>query len=137
MAHYVGILDGSDDNWGVRIPDVPGCVGAGNTPDEAIASVTGALRDVMAHKANGSVRDPDRKGRWQGPYINQALAGRNARSNSTASREWTPREGQPDDRRGFCLRRSTGKRPGESRADPNLWPAPRAIRSRRNGDPLK
>ncbi len=22
MAHYVGILDGSGENWGVRIPDV-------------------------------------------------------------------------------------------------------------------
>ncbi|MEJ0092794.1 MAG: type II toxin-antitoxin system HicB family antitoxin [Methylocella sp.] len=58
MAHYVGILDGSGNNWGVRIPDVPGCVGAGNTPDEAIASVTSALRDVMAHKANGSFEIP-------------------------------------------------------------------------------
>lgn len=48
--HYVGILDGNRDLWGVRIPDLPGCVGAGATPEEAVADVTRALRDVMAHK---------------------------------------------------------------------------------------
>ena len=29
--HYVGILDGSGDVWGVRVPDVEGCVGGGAT----------------------------------------------------------------------------------------------------------
>jgi predicted RNase H-like HicB family nuclease len=50
MAYYVGILDGSGKVWGVRFPDVPGCVGAGASPDEAIADATKALRDVMAYK---------------------------------------------------------------------------------------
>ena len=50
MAHYVGILDGSGKVWGVRFPDVPGCVGVGASPDEAIADATKALRDVMAYK---------------------------------------------------------------------------------------
>lgn len=50
MAHYVGIIDGSGDVWGVRFPDAPGCVGAGATPEEAIADATMALRDVMAYK---------------------------------------------------------------------------------------
>jgi predicted RNase H-like HicB family nuclease len=35
---------------GVRFPDIPGCVGAGASPDEAIADATKALRDVMAYK---------------------------------------------------------------------------------------
>ncbi|CAN7534927.1 type II toxin-antitoxin system HicB family antitoxin [Phyllobacterium sp. LjRoot231] len=58
MTYYVGILDGADDVWGVRIPDVPGCVGGGSTPDEAIADVIIALRDVMAHKRGGGFEVP-------------------------------------------------------------------------------
>jgi predicted RNase H-like HicB family nuclease len=50
MTHYVGIIDGSGDVWGVRFPDAPGCVGAGATPEDAIADATAALRDVMAYK---------------------------------------------------------------------------------------
>jgi predicted RNase H-like HicB family nuclease len=50
MVHYVGILDGSGDVWGVRFPDVPGCVGGGASPEEAIADATTALRDVTAYK---------------------------------------------------------------------------------------
>lgn len=45
MTHYVGILDGSDDVWGVRIPDLPGCHGGGATPDAAIADAVSAVRD--------------------------------------------------------------------------------------------
>jgi predicted RNase H-like HicB family nuclease len=45
MVHYVGILDGSVDVWGLRIPDAPGCHGGGSTPDEAIADATSALRE--------------------------------------------------------------------------------------------
>lgn len=54
MQFYVGILDGSDDVWGVRIADIPGCVGGGATPEEAIADVTRALRDVAEFKAKGN-----------------------------------------------------------------------------------
>ncbi|MGO9171049.1 MAG: type II toxin-antitoxin system HicB family antitoxin [Rhodomicrobium sp.] len=50
MVHYVGVLDGSGEVWGVRFPDVPGCVGGGASPEEAIEDATTALRDVMAYK---------------------------------------------------------------------------------------
>jgi predicted RNase H-like HicB family nuclease len=53
MTHYVGILDGGGDVWGVTLHDIDGCVGAGGTPEEAIESVTIALRDVAAHKISG------------------------------------------------------------------------------------
>ena len=53
MTCHVGILDGSGDVWGVRIADVPGCVGAGATPDAAVLDATVALRDVMAYKRSG------------------------------------------------------------------------------------
>ena len=53
MTYYVGVLDGGGDVWGVRIPDLPGCVGGGKTPEAAIADVAEALRDVLAHKREG------------------------------------------------------------------------------------
>jgi predicted RNase H-like HicB family nuclease len=58
MAHYVGVLDGADDVWGVRIPDIPGCVGGGATPDAALADAIEALRDVVAHKRDGGYPVP-------------------------------------------------------------------------------
>lgn len=55
MAYYVGILDGAKDVWGIRIPDVPGCYGAGATPEAAVEDAISALREVAAHWANKSV----------------------------------------------------------------------------------
>ena len=59
MTYYVGILDGAGDVWGVRIPDVEGCVGAGPTPDDAIADAAIALRVVMAHRRRGGFGVPE------------------------------------------------------------------------------
>ncbi|MCW2317627.1 putative RNase H-like HicB family nuclease [Rhodoblastus acidophilus] len=53
MLHYVGILDGANDVWGVRIADIDGCVGGGSTPEAALADAITALRDVVAHKKSG------------------------------------------------------------------------------------
>lgn len=53
MTHFVGVIDGGGKNWGVRFPDVDGCVGAGETVEEAITSATEALREVMSYKRNG------------------------------------------------------------------------------------
>ena len=53
MTHYVGILDGGGKNWGVRFPDIDGCVGAGATPEAAVADAARALRDVMGYKRGG------------------------------------------------------------------------------------
>ncbi len=43
MTFYVGILDGSDDVWGVRIPDCPGAYGAGESAEAAAASAIKGL----------------------------------------------------------------------------------------------
>lgn len=51
VAYYVGILDGSKNVWGVRIPDVPGCYGGGATPEAALADAISALREFAAHQA--------------------------------------------------------------------------------------
>jgi predicted RNase H-like HicB family nuclease len=36
VTQYVGILDGSGKTFGVRLPDLPGCYGAGKSPEVAI-----------------------------------------------------------------------------------------------------
>lgn len=51
MAFFVGIVDGQDEVWGVRIPDVPGCFGGGATAEAAVLDATSALCD-MADEAN-------------------------------------------------------------------------------------
>ena len=51
MVHYIGVIDGLDDIWGVRFPDVDGCVSAGATPEAAIADATVSLRDVLTYKS--------------------------------------------------------------------------------------
>lgn len=45
MTHYVGILDGANDVWGIRVPDLPGCHGGGSSPEAAIADATSAVRE--------------------------------------------------------------------------------------------
>ncbi len=49
MTHYVGILDGNDDVWGVRIPDLPGCHGGGTTAEAAIKDAASAAREWADH----------------------------------------------------------------------------------------
>jgi predicted RNase H-like HicB family nuclease len=45
---YVGIVDGKDGAWGVRIPDFPGCHGGGATPEKAVIDATNALSTFAA-----------------------------------------------------------------------------------------
>lgn len=42
---YYGILDGSGEVWGVRIPDLPGCHGGGATAAAAIADALTAAAE--------------------------------------------------------------------------------------------
>ncbi len=61
MPHYVGILDGSGDTWGVRIPDLPGCHGGGETAEAAIADAISAAREWAEHRnAKGAVMPASR-----------------------------------------------------------------------------
>jgi predicted RNase H-like HicB family nuclease len=50
MTRYVGILDGGDDAWGVRVPDLPGCHGGGATAEAAIADAVSAAREWAEHR---------------------------------------------------------------------------------------
>lgn len=58
MVYYVGIIDGANDVWGVRFPDVPGAHGGGASPEEAIADGAAALREVVAHKRGTGLEIP-------------------------------------------------------------------------------
>lgn len=51
MTQYVGILDGSGKAYGVRIPDLPGCYGAGPSPEAALADAMSAAREWISHRA--------------------------------------------------------------------------------------
>lgn len=62
VTHYVGILDGAKDVWGVRIPDIPGCYGGGGTPEAALADAISTLREFATHQATkGITLDRPRK----------------------------------------------------------------------------
>lgn len=48
MAKYIAVLDGKDGAWGARLPDFPGCHGAGDTAEKAVTDLTRALREFAA-----------------------------------------------------------------------------------------
>jgi predicted RNase H-like HicB family nuclease len=58
MPHYVGILDGSGDTWGVRVADLPGCHGGGDTAQAAIADAVSAAREWTEHRNGGGAALP-------------------------------------------------------------------------------
>jgi predicted RNase H-like HicB family nuclease len=61
VTYYIGIVDGKDDVWGVRIPDLPGCLGGGPTADAAIADATSAASEWAAYMiAKGYPINPPR-----------------------------------------------------------------------------
>ena len=45
MAHYVGILEENGDVCSIRVPDLPGVHGAGESADAAIADTISAMRE--------------------------------------------------------------------------------------------
>jgi predicted RNase H-like HicB family nuclease len=49
MRNYVGILDGSNDVWGIRFPDLPGCYGGGGSADAAMTDAISALQEYAEH----------------------------------------------------------------------------------------
>jgi predicted RNase H-like HicB family nuclease len=50
MTQYVGILDGKAKSYGVRMPDLSGCYGAGTTPEAALADALSAAREWIAQR---------------------------------------------------------------------------------------
>ena len=58
MAYFVGILDGKDKVWGVRVPDLPGVHGGGKTPEDAIADAVKAAREWAVHQTTHGFHIP-------------------------------------------------------------------------------
>jgi predicted RNase H-like HicB family nuclease len=58
MVHYVGILDGSEDRWGIRIPDLPGSHGVGSTAEAAIEDAISAAREWAEHRKSKGATMP-------------------------------------------------------------------------------
>ncbi len=58
MADYVGIIDESGGTWGVRIPDLSGCYGAGASAEDAIRDVASAAREWIDHQTGGAGMPP-------------------------------------------------------------------------------
>jgi predicted RNase H-like HicB family nuclease len=54
MADYVGVIDESEGTWGVRVPDLPGCYGAGASADDAIRDAASAAREWIEHQTGGA-----------------------------------------------------------------------------------
>jgi predicted RNase H-like HicB family nuclease len=46
---YIAVLDGKNDVWGARIPDLPGVHGGGATPEAAILDVKSAAHEWIVH----------------------------------------------------------------------------------------
>jgi predicted RNase H-like HicB family nuclease len=59
MIQYVGILDGKAKSYGVRMPDLPGCYGAGATPEAALADALSAAREWIAQRETKSEVAPN------------------------------------------------------------------------------
>jgi predicted RNase H-like HicB family nuclease len=61
MARYLALVDGQGGAFGVRIPDFPGCHGAGATPEDAVNDAISALREFAADMiADGEPIPPPR-----------------------------------------------------------------------------
>ena len=60
--YYVGILEGAKNNWGVRIPDLIGCHGAGFSAEEAAADAISAAREWAEYQTAQGVTLPTPRG---------------------------------------------------------------------------
>lgn len=55
---YIGILDCTEGAWGVRIPDLPGCYGAGSSHEEAMIDAAEAVLAWIEHQRARGVAMP-------------------------------------------------------------------------------
>jgi predicted RNase H-like HicB family nuclease len=58
MTDYVGIIDQSGKTWGVRIPELPGCYGAGDSAENAIRDAASAAGEWIVHHERSGLARP-------------------------------------------------------------------------------
>jgi predicted RNase H-like HicB family nuclease len=58
MSDYVGVIDESQGVWGVRIPDLPGCYGAGDSAEAALRDAASAAREWIVHQEAQGIARP-------------------------------------------------------------------------------
>ena len=46
-AHYAVVFEKAENNWAAYVPDLPGCMSDGDTPEEAIEHGKDALRSFL------------------------------------------------------------------------------------------
>jgi predicted RNase H-like HicB family nuclease len=64
---YLVIIEASETGYGAYVPDLPGCVAAGETRDEVVSLIQEAIEfHIEGLKADG---DPIPKPRSQGEWI--------------------------------------------------------------------
>jgi predicted RNase H-like HicB family nuclease len=51
MTQYIGVLDGGGKSFGIRIPDLKGCYGAGASAEAALSDAMSAAREWLGHRA--------------------------------------------------------------------------------------
>jgi hypothetical protein len=73
MAQFYGIMDGSGDIWGVRVPDLPGRHGGGRSASEALADAISTAREWAEHRAGPSVSYPPRPACAGGVQANEII----------------------------------------------------------------
>lgn len=61
MTSFIAILEKEEDSlWGVHFPDLPGCVTAGPTPDEAVSRAQDVLRLYVETMSSDETMPPPR-----------------------------------------------------------------------------
>src|SRR5271169_1122003 len=58
MSEYVGVIDERRGTWGVRIPDLPGCYGAGDSAEAALRDAASAAREWIVHQEAQGIARP-------------------------------------------------------------------------------
>ncbi len=53
VTRYMVVIERGESSWGAHVPDLPGCVAAGETRDEAI----GLIREAIALHIDGLKRE--------------------------------------------------------------------------------
>jgi predicted RNase H-like HicB family nuclease len=100
VTDYIDVVDESKGVWGVRVPDLPGCYGAGASAEDAIRDAASAAREWIAHQigAEKACLRRERPPQFSRPAIWMSLPERR-RSHSRSDRRWRRRASQSDIRR--------------------------------------